>query len=120
MTSCEPSYYSTQKKLQWLHYLAKKLLHSKKLRKPPAKRNVEPPLAPSPELEAWQSLVTIEALLGQAISSLTEAVTVAPKQGRRKGRGSTSVGGNASTGPPSLLCAGNVVDEGLKRGWCSA
>jgi len=103
----------------WLHYLAKKLLHSKGLRKPPAKRNIEPPPPPSPELEAWQSLVAIETLLAQAIVALTEVVTTAPKKGRRKGKGGIATGGSASIIVPSFSCAGSVVDEGLKRGWCT-
>jgi len=106
--------------LQWLHYLAKKLLSSKGLRKPPAKRNVEPPPAPSPELEAWQSLVTVEALLGQSIASLTVAATTASlKKGRRKGKGGIVVGESANTSIPLFSCAGSVVDEGLKWGLCT-
>ena len=107
------------KRLQWLHYLAKKLLHSKGLRKPPAKRNVDPPPAPSPELEAWQSLTTVEALLAQSIASLTLAATASSsKKGRRKGKGGTAIGGSASmsTSVPTFSCAGSVVDEGLKWG----
>ena len=119
--STDSLYHSTQTRLQWLHYLAKKLLHSKGLRKPPAKRNVEPPPAPSPELEAWQSLITVEALLAQSIASLTLAVTASSKKGRRKGKGGTATGGSASTyaSIPSFSCAGSVVDEGLKWGLCT-
>jgi len=118
--SANPLHRSTQKRLQWLHYLAKKLLRSKGLRKPPVKRNVEPSPAPSPELVAWQSLITIEALLAQAIAPLTEAVTAAPsKKGRRKGKGGLAVGSSACTSAPSFSCAGSVVDEGLKLGLCT-
>lgn len=101
----------------------KKLLHSKGLRKPPARRNIEPPPAPSPELEAWQSLITVEALLAQSIASLTVAATAASsKKGRRKGKGGIAVGGSASTSTstPLFSCAGSVVDEGLKLGLCTA
>lgn len=120
--SARPLYHNTQKRLQWLHYLVKKLLHSKGLRKPPTKRNVEPPPPPSPEHEAWQSLITVEALLAQSIGSLTMAVTAASsKKGRRKGKGGTATGGSASTSTtiPSFSCAGSVVDEGLKWGLCT-
>ncbi|KIJ69976.1 hypothetical protein HYDPIDRAFT_104645 [Hydnomerulius pinastri MD-312] len=93
--------------VMWLHYLATKLLHSKRLKPPGARRKTATEVQPvSPtgynEQDCHDCLVEVEKLLSNCISS------------RRKGQKGRRKTVAPPTGPKS---AGEVVDYGVRKGW---
>ncbi|KAG0709841.1 hypothetical protein DFH29DRAFT_820330 [Suillus ampliporus] len=97
--------------VMWLHYLAQKLLHSKRL-KPPGTRK-KTAAGPTPlasltgydEQECYDSLVEIDKLLGDCITAVNKG---------RKGQRKMCV---PSSG---LRTAGAVVLYGVQNGWMKA
>ncbi|KZT05662.1 uncharacterized protein LAESUDRAFT_681253 [Laetiporus sulphureus 93-53] len=100
--------------VMWLHYLALKLLHSKRLRAPPAPRkNAAPKAVTKPahtERECYECLVEMQAVLADCLESCKPPR--AAKRGRRKTQVPVKV--IAST---MLESAGDVVQLAVERGW---
>ena len=88
--------------VQWLHYLAFKLLHAKRLKPPGASKK---PTASTEytERECYESLVEVEATLGKCIKDLTK---------RKTKKAAVEIMGGSS-----LKSAGGVVRFGADKGW---
>ncbi len=99
---------------QWLHYLAGKLLKSKRLRAPAAARKstaaaqATAAAAAFSERDCYECLKEVEALLAQCLAPQ------APRKGRRKTQAPGKVG--KATGPQS---AGELVALAVGRAWVS-
>ena len=102
---------------QWLHYLALKLLHSKRLRAPAASRkSVAPTALPAfSERDCYECLKEIEALLAQCLAAAVKPPQAARK-GRRKTQAPAKVGGGKAelAGPKS---ARELMQLAVERGW---
>ncbi|OJT05338.1 Serine/threonine-protein kinase haspin -like protein [Trametes pubescens] len=101
--------------VMWLHYLAGKLLKSKRLRVPAAARKstaAAPAMAAAAaafsERDCYECLKEVEALLAQCLAPQ------APRKGRRKTQAPGKVG--KATGPQS---AGELVALAVERAWVS-
>ena len=112
---------------QWLHYLLRKLLHSKGLKPPAAPRkakNSEAPVPPANEVpfsekDCFGCLVDIENWLGKAIIELVPVGRPMLKgKGRRKTQAPIRAPGPATLSGPAR--AGEVVAYGVKKGWIQA
>ena len=112
--------------LQWLHYLAIKLLHHKGLRKPVAPRGTGKGTCPSspnsaaladvsPEKRCYESLMDVEALLSQAVKAYTKSLTNKSGAPRRK----TAVAATSTVSLAETRQAADVVAYGISRGWIS-
>lgn len=117
----------THCRIQWLHYLASKLLHSKALKAPgvvrKGKNAAEAPLrlAEGPDFSekaCYEALVDMEQWLGQTL------VHVCPTKGAKaslistKGRSRrTTVAPVAPVRRDGPSCAGEIVEYGVKKGW---
>ncbi|KAI0660792.1 hypothetical protein C8Q70DRAFT_1052623 [Cubamyces menziesii] len=103
--------------IMWLHYLALKLLHSKRLRAPAASRkSVAPTALPAfSERDCYECLKEIEALLAQCLAAAVKPPQAARK-GRRKTQAPAKVGGGKAelAGPKS---ARELVQLAVERGW---
>ncbi|GJE84365.1 serine/threonine-protein kinase haspin -like protein [Phanerochaete sordida] len=91
--------------VMWLHYLADKLLHAKRLRKPAAGKAARPDARVFSELECHACLVEVEAALRRAVDACV------PKKGNRKTQAPKAVGAGA------FGCAGDVLEMAQKHGW---
>src|SRR6266550_1238567 len=99
--------------LQWLHYIALKLLHSKDLKPPGGACVVQTTGAVFSEKESHRSLSELEKLLAACVSEVRERKkAVKKKSGKGRGIGiqPTSAGGFFS-------CAADVVRYGVSKGW---
>lgn len=94
--------------VMWLHYLADKLLHAKRLRKPPATKTAKPgrTTAVFSEAECHACLVEVAAALQQAVDAAR-----APVKGRRKTHAPKA------GEPTGLGCAGDLLAMARERGW---
>ncbi|KAF9226674.1 hypothetical protein BS17DRAFT_794142 [Gyrodon lividus] len=93
--------------VMWLHYLATKLLQSKRLKPPGSRRKTaieEPLVSPTgyDEQDCYDCLVEMERLLGNCITSTRKV-----QKGRRKTVASPA-------GPKS---ASEVITHGVRQGW---
>ncbi|EIW61678.1 uncharacterized protein TRAVEDRAFT_163113 [Trametes versicolor FP-101664 SS1] len=101
--------------VMWLHYLAVKLLKSKRLRAPAAARKstAAAPAAAFSERDCYECLKEVEALLAQCLAPQ------APRKGRRK----TQAPGKAGKAVPGLgagpQSAGELVALAVERAWVS-
>lgn len=104
--------------MQWLHYLSRKLLQSKRLKPPVAPRKGRATDAPPPEIAAftekdsYDCLLDIEAWLDQCISGLAKPVVKV--KGRKKVQVALPAKAVTPNGP---TCAGEVVAYAVKKGW---
>lgn len=101
----------SQTRSQWLHYLVRKLLHSKRLRTPAAPRKnaaSAPSSATYTEQECYSSLVEMENVLSICLADIKP---IAPgKKGRRKAP--------VSTKPPIRpKNAADVLKYAVVQGW---
>nr|GAT53047.1 other/Haspin protein kinase [Mycena chlorophos] len=105
----------------WLHYLVVKLLKSKGLRAPVRRKSQAPtpPSAGFTDRECYECLLDVEEWLGQCVAGVIEAA--AAKAGRPKPRGRKKKATVLAETHPALLrgplCAGEVVEYGVKKGW---
>ncbi|KII94959.1 hypothetical protein PLICRDRAFT_97040 [Plicaturopsis crispa FD-325 SS-3] len=105
--------------VMWLHYLAQKLLHGKRLRVPRASsakatRSTPAKIAVAAgftERECYECLVEVEGLLAQRIASAVK------KPVARKGRRKTAPVVSKEAG--GLGSAGQIVEYAIGRGWIS-
>ncbi|KAL6305804.1 hypothetical protein BKA93DRAFT_885484 [Sparassis latifolia] len=100
--------------VMWLHYLAGKLLRSKKLRAPSVSRKstLAPASAMFTEQECYECLVDVEEMLGRCFAS--SKPPPAGRRGRRKTPAPVKVAMSDTAGPRS---AAEVVQFGRGRGW---
>lgn len=117
--------------LQWLHYLASKLLRAKALKAPPVTKKAkvpgEAPSVPSEvsgfsERECYEALTDIEQWLGQSLidafpGQAKAAAAAAKVRGRRATLAPAAIHVTRKDGP---ACAGEVLEYGVKRGWVRA
>ncbi|KAL1946497.1 hypothetical protein VTO73DRAFT_14601 [Trametes versicolor] len=102
--------------VMWLHYLAVKLLKSKRLRAPAAARKstaAAPAAAAFSERDCYECLKEVEALLAQCLAPQ------APRKGRRKTQAPGKVGKavpGLGAGPQS---AAELVALAVERAWVS-
>ncbi|KAJ3784213.1 hypothetical protein GGU10DRAFT_428630 [Lentinula aff. detonsa] len=93
----------------WLHYVVTKLLHSKGLRAPAAPRQgVHTSSSQFTERDCYECLVDIE----QWLAKLTKPLLVLTKRPKSKKKAVASKAGDAVP-----LCAGEIVEYGVKKGW---
>jgi serine/threonine-protein kinase haspin len=92
--------------LQWMHYLAVKLLRAKHLRAPPKLKNTASGTTSNifTERECYESLVSVESLLGATLSA---RLTKRPKAGRKSTAAEVK-------GPAS---AGDLLQGAIAKGW---
>jgi serine/threonine-protein kinase haspin len=111
---------------QWLHYLLRKLLHSKGLKSPAAPRKPKGSEAPVPlanevafsEKDCFDCLVDIENWLGKAIIEFVPGGKPMLKgKGRRKTQAPIRAPGPATATLSGPARAGEVVAYGVKKGW---
>ncbi|TFY63228.1 hypothetical protein EVJ58_g3377 [Rhodofomes roseus] len=104
--------------VMWLHYLASKLLHFKRLRPPPAARKTSTRTAELAfsERECYNCLVEIEELLGRC------AAACKPPPVSRKSRRKTQapVKTSVKADPSGPRCAGDVLQLAITKGWVYA
>ncbi|KAF9006594.1 hypothetical protein BDQ17DRAFT_1540386 [Cyathus striatus] len=102
----------------WLHYLTRKLLKSKGLRPPVASRKIKGALETAAasrtfsERDCYDCLVDIDERLAQCISQILEAKVgklLIKAKGKRKKQLSKNL--------PGPVCAGEVVEYAVKKGW---
>ncbi|KAI0335669.1 hypothetical protein GY45DRAFT_1317048 [Cubamyces sp. BRFM 1775] len=105
--------------VMWLHYVALKLLHSKRLRAPAASRKSVAPtaaLSAFSERDCYDCLKETEALLAQCLAAVAK-----PPQAARKGRRKTQAPAKAGSGKaevaPGPKCARDLVRLAMERGW---
>lgn len=100
--------------VMWLHYVLVKLLRFKGIR-PPARRGQAVPPASSTltERECYECLIDLEEWLGQCLT--TAAARVKPVKSRRK-----TVVPDKSEASLNPVCAGEVVEYGIKKAWIKA
>ncbi|KAI0375861.1 hypothetical protein BV20DRAFT_1040419 [Pilatotrama ljubarskyi] len=119
--------------VMWLHYLALKLLHAKRLRAPAASRKSTAPTAPSSaaqassssaafsERDCYECLKEVEALLAQCLAGVRAPQTT--RKGRRKtqapGRAGrpTKTAGKEDGGGAGPRSAAELVAMAVGRGW---
>ncbi|KAL0949250.1 hypothetical protein HGRIS_009328 [Hohenbuehelia grisea] len=129
--------------VMWLHYLALKLLKSKRLKAPRAPRKsavaaaMATPARSSTratassaafsERDCYEALVEIERLLGQTVAEVkdkaktrgkqtqTRRKTIAPTAAKKVGK--VAAGSRAENAFPPISCAGALVEYGVKKGW---
>ncbi|KAJ3756463.1 hypothetical protein EV360DRAFT_84929 [Lentinula raphanica] len=93
----------------WLHYVVTKLLHSKGLRAPTVPRQgVHSSSSQFTERECYECLVDIE----QWLAKFTKPILASTKKAKTKKKSEAPKVGSASP-----LCAGEIVEYALKRGW---
>ncbi|KAF5393133.1 hypothetical protein D9757_001303 [Collybiopsis confluens] len=98
--------------VMWLHYLLKKLLHSKGLRAPPPPRQgVRNPSSHFTERECYECFVDLEHWLSQYTAPLL-AKTKKMKSKRKPAARKDIAGANK---PPA--CAGEIIEYGAKKRW---
>ncbi|RDB19923.1 Serine/threonine-protein kinase haspin hrk1 [Hypsizygus marmoreus] len=103
--------------VMWLHYLARKLLHSKNLKPPPASRSKSSnETAAFTEKDCYDCLIDIDRWLGQCLASIAPTQTKSgPKStGRRKTQAPLP---SKPLPSPSPSCAGEIVVYAVKKGW---
>ncbi|KAI0677342.1 hypothetical protein C8Q78DRAFT_1159668 [Trametes maxima] len=104
--------------VMWLHYLARKLLQSKRLRAPAASRkSAAPPAAGAPavaftERDCYECLKEVEALLAQCLESVKP-----PPVGRSKGRRKTQAVKMVNTDVAGPSSAVELVKVAIGKGW---
>ncbi|GLB34041.1 putative protein with domain of unknown function [Lyophyllum shimeji] len=101
--------------VMWLHYLAVKLLKSKRLKPPSAPRS--PPTldtAAFTEKDCYDCLVDIERWLHGCVAALAPAPKPSKTKGRRKTQAPLPLKPSAPFGP---ACAGEIVVYAVKKGW---
>ncbi|KAI0053672.1 hypothetical protein FA95DRAFT_1508208 [Auriscalpium vulgare] len=98
--------------VMWLHYLADKLLHAKRLRAPPARKVSASARNAYTERECYECIVEIHALLGKSIDAVSKKAGVSANL---KGRRKTVLPVKVAEG--SVKCAGDIVRAGAGRGW---
>ncbi|PCH40873.1 hypothetical protein WOLCODRAFT_137049 [Wolfiporia cocos MD-104 SS10] len=99
--------------VMWLHYLSLKLLHSKRLRPPPAARG-KSTAARDPlfaERECYECLAEIEKKLKHCV------VASKPASAARKGRRKTQAPGKPPADPVGPRSAAGVLQIAIDRGW---
>ncbi|KAL0580082.1 hypothetical protein V5O48_001941 [Marasmius crinis-equi] len=101
--------------VMWLHYLLVKLLQAKRLKPPAAPKKGQQGQPASvtcfSEKECYECLVDLEQWLGHCLRKAS-ARTKATVKGRNRPK--TDVGQEGSISP---LCAGEVIEYGIKKGW---
>ncbi|KAJ3888788.1 hypothetical protein GG344DRAFT_52911 [Lentinula edodes] len=96
----------------WLHYVLTRLLHSKGLRAPAAPRQgVHHPSSQFTERDCYECLIDIE----QWLAKLTKPLLASTKKAKSKKKVAAPKVGDA---PP--LCAGEIVEYGIKKRWVKA
>ncbi|KZT71459.1 hypothetical protein DAEQUDRAFT_723969 [Daedalea quercina L-15889] len=102
--------------VMWLHYLASKLLHSKRLRPPPAARKTSTRTSEVAfsERECYNCLVELEELLGRCVTSCKPQPVC--RKSRRKTQAPTKAA-KAVVSPSGPMCAGDVLQLAIVRGW---
>ncbi|KAH9927237.1 uncharacterized protein B0H18DRAFT_1003627 [Fomitopsis serialis] len=105
--------------VMWLHYLAQKLLHSKRLRPPSTARKTTTRMSELAftERECYSCLVEIEELLGRCVAACK------PQPVSRKSRRKTQAPAKVPktvVDPTGPACAGDVLQLAIARGWVYA
>ncbi|GAW05079.1 other haspin protein kinase [Lentinula edodes] len=96
----------------WLHYVLTRLLHSKGLRAPAAPRQgVHHPSSQFTERDCYECLIDVE----QWLAKLTKPLLASTKKAKSKKKVAAPKVGDA---PP--LCAGEIVEYGIKKRWVKA
>ncbi|KAJ3853117.1 other/Haspin protein kinase [Lentinula lateritia] len=99
----------------WLHYVLTKLLHSKGLRAPAAPRqSVHHPSSQFTERDCYECLIDIE----QWLAKLTKPLLASTKKAKSKKKVVAPKVGDVGDAPP--LCAGEIVEYGIKKRWVKA
>ncbi|KAH9850790.1 hypothetical protein C2E23DRAFT_834144 [Lenzites betulinus] len=103
--------------VMWLHYLALKLLHSKRLRAPAVSRkSTAASYAAAPggfsERDCYECLKEVEALLAQCVAAVR-----APRKGRRKTQAPGKAGKAAAAVDAGPASAQELVAVAASRGW---
>ncbi|EMD40955.1 hypothetical protein CERSUDRAFT_91707 [Gelatoporia subvermispora B] len=100
--------------VMWLHYLAMKLLNSKRLRSPTASKKNTATISSAfySEAECYQCLVEVEGLLGDCVAAFKAPTPT--KKGRRKTQALTRSPAVVRGGPQ---CATEVLRLAIDRGW---
>ncbi|KAF9263705.1 hypothetical protein L218DRAFT_822201, partial [Marasmius fiardii PR-910] len=102
--------------VMWLHYLLVKLLQCKRLKPPAVAKKGQsstqnpPSTAHFSEKECYECLIDLEGWLGECVTKSSSRARGSMKGGKKK---------NGTVEEPSLspLCAGEVVEYGIKKGW---
>ena len=118
--------------MQWLHYLADKLIRGKGLKPPviPAQKSGQllgkPRTSAANESErekrCYDNLVEVERALADSVAAVAKRVKAANFKKSRKPRKTNLTGTGPATdvqGSKSctLSCAGDVLDFGIRKGW---
>ena len=97
--------------MQWLHYLTRKLLKSKGLRAPAARKSTSASSPEFSERDCYEALIEVDELLGRTL----EAVKKSSRKGRRMTHAAAKV-----VDVPDVRDAREVVKFGARRGWVRA
>ncbi|KAG5648870.1 hypothetical protein DXG03_000219 [Asterophora parasitica] len=100
--------------VMWLHYLLVKLLRSKRLKAPAARRSSPTAAAAAySEKDCYDCLVDIESWVGTCVA------TFAPPSKPTKGKGRRKAPAPSPPKPTSTnpACAGEIVEYAVKKGW---
>ncbi|KAK7060395.1 hypothetical protein VNI00_001160 [Paramarasmius palmivorus] len=104
--------------VMWLHYLLVKLLQSKRLKPPAAPRKGQlagHSASQFTEKECYECLIDLEQWLRECVTKATARAKAAAKAaGKKKSSKASTVQPTSSLSP---LCAGEIVEYGIKKAW---
>ncbi|KIK67787.1 hypothetical protein GYMLUDRAFT_237993 [Collybiopsis luxurians FD-317 M1] len=103
----------------WLHYLLKKLLHSKGLRAPPPPRQgARNPSSHFTERECYDCLIDLEHWLNQSAAPLLAKTKKTRSRKKSVAPKATLAAAAESDAPPA--CVGEIIMYGVKKHWVKA
>ncbi|KAI3615198.1 other haspin protein kinase [Moniliophthora roreri] len=107
--------------VMWLHYLLVKLLQSKRLKLPAAPRKGQAATHSTSqftEKECYECLVDLEQWLQECVTKATSRAKAAAKAaGKKKSSKAPMMQATSGLSP---LCAGEIVEYGIKKSWIAA